>query len=270
MRSRTIERQECDDVIAFLTNSTIPEVWNTDRTKRQTFRRKCAQYIIHDGKLCIVENKKIKEIITADDEEKILMILERYHNDGHRGRDTTFDKIRQEYYGITRERVEDHVSRCSSCMRFEPLKINEELKVIIPQFPWERVQIDLIDLSEFESLNEGYRYIINAIDCFSKFIFNSASKVKTAEAVYEFLNKLFIQEGSPYVLHSDNGLEFKNSRIADLCNVKKIKIVHGRPRHPMSQGQIERANQTINRSIQKSCFKSKKVEKCSRIYHTFI
>jgi transposase InsO family protein len=52
-------------------------------------------------------------------------------------------------------------------------------------------------------------------------------------------------------LQSDNGKEFTNSEIKDLCERYNVMHVHGRVRHPQTQGQVERLNQTITRSLSK-------------------
>lgn len=56
----------------------------------------------------------------------------------------------------------------------------------------------------------------------------------------------FLTFGAPNILHSDNGREFVNKIITELCLMwKDVKIVHGKPRHSQTQGSIERANQDI-------------------------
>ena len=48
------------------------------------------------------------------------------------------------------------------------------------------------------------------------------------------------------ILQSDNGKEFRNKLVSDLTKLwPNLKIIHGRPRHPQSQGSIERANGDI-------------------------
>ena len=52
--------------------------------------------------------------------------------------------------------------------------------------------------------------------------------------------------GAPYILQSDNGKEFRNAIVSSLKNQwPGLQIVHGRPRHPQSQGGVERANGDI-------------------------
>jgi len=52
--------------------------------------------------------------------------------------------------------------------------------------------------------------------------------------------------GAPKILQSDNGREFVNSVINELKDLwPECVIVHGHPRHPPSQGSIERSNQDV-------------------------
>jgi hypothetical protein len=47
-------------------------------------------------------------------------------------------------------------------------------------------------------------------------------------------------------LESDNGREFTVNIITELKSLlSDLKVVHGRPRHPQSQGSVERANADV-------------------------
>jgi hypothetical protein len=71
-------------------------------------------------------------------------------------------------------------------------------------------------------------------------------KSKTAaEVAYNPLD-IFLILGAPMILQSDNGREFTANIITDLKSLwPHLKIVHGRPRHPQSQGSEERANADV-------------------------
>ena len=52
--------------------------------------------------------------------------------------------------------------------------------------------------------------------------------------------------GAHVTLQSDNESEFTSPVIAELKEVwPKLTLVHGKPRHPQSQGSVERANGDI-------------------------
>ena len=51
------------------------------------------------------------------------------------------------------------------------------------------------------------------------------------------------KRGAPTILQSDNGSEFTANIITELKQLwPDMKLVHGKPRHPQSQGSVERAN----------------------------
>ena len=51
-------------------------------------------------------------------------------------------------------------------------------------------------------------------------------------------------------LQSDNGKEFRASVVENLRTFwPELKIVHGRPRHPESQGSVERANGEVKQLL---------------------
>jgi transposase InsO family protein len=64
------------------------------------------------------------------------------------------------------------------------------------------------------------------------------------------LLKIFLEQGAPVILQSDNGREFTAEVIKELVALwPECKLVHGRPRHPQSQGSIERSNQDVEQML---------------------
>ena len=259
MKRHFITQVEYDEFLKFFTEKKIPERHNLNKGTRQAFKRRLENYFMdEDLNLCLNEDNLKKIVVCNDDEEKISEIIKKNHEDsGHRGRNETFERISKKYTGITRDMVLSEIQKCPGCMSFTPLHSNPGVIPIRTFCCWERIQMDIVDLSEYQELNDGYRYLLNILDCFSKFLYSFPLKNKTAEAVFDVLSELFLIEGPPYILHSDNGKEFKNVKIQTLCHNLNIKIIHGRARHPQSQGQIERANQTISRMIQRSFYKAR-------------
>ncbi|CAF1073429.1 unnamed protein product [Didymodactylos carnosus] len=89
-----------------------------------------------------------------------------------------------------------------------------------------------------------FKFILNYQDHFTKFCVLRPMKTKTAAEVAYHLLDIFIMFGAPATLQSDNGREFVAKVIEELAEMwKGLKIVHGRARHPQSQGSVERCNQ---------------------------
>ena len=122
------------------------------------------------------------------------------------------------------------------------------------------IQIDLIDMRH---LPDGdLRWILHCVDHWSKFNFAYAIANKHAMNVTNALScHLFPYFGVLRILQSDNGREFVHQVIQDLLQSwhTNIQLVSGRPRHPQSQGLVERAHYTLERKltaeITKACTK---------------
>ena len=89
--------------------------------------------------------------------------------------------------------------------------------------PFEYLQSDLADLSNFSRENDGYHFLLIVIDCFSKYVWAEPLKNKTgAETARGFEKILKTFKIIPKLLHVDAGKEYWNTTFADL--MKKYKI----------------------------------------------
>lgn len=88
-----------------------------------------------------------------------------------------------------------------------------------------------------------FKWIMHYQDHLTKFSYLRALPNKKASRVALELLKIFLMQGAPMILQSDNGSEFIASIIHDLKDLwPTCHIVHGRARHPQSQGSVERGN----------------------------
>jgi len=110
------------------------------------------------------------------------------------------------------------------------------------------LKIDLIDM---RARPDGeYRWIAHARDHFTRFSWTRPLKSKEAKYVASFLLELFMTSGAPKILHSDNGKEFVAQIIKDLIDLyPKTMIINGRPRHPQSQGMVEKGNDILETKL---------------------
>jgi len=98
--------------------------------------------------------------------------------------------------------------------------------------------------------DRGYVQILNYQDHFTKFLVLKPMKSKSASETAYNLIDIFTTIGAPMVLQSDNGREFVASVIDELKTMwPMLRIVHGRARHPQSQGSVERANADIKQML---------------------
>lgn len=116
---------------------------------------------------------------------------------------------------------------------------------------------------------KGFKWILNYQDHLGKFIYLRPLRNKGAEAVGRALLNFFLTQGkgstdkigqavcnnhvcscvfvgAPGILQSDRGKEFVNGVIKALAQLwPTMKLVRGRPRHPRTQGSVERANRDV-------------------------
>ncbi|CAF3516230.1 unnamed protein product [Rotaria sp. Silwood1] len=110
-----------------------------------------------------------------------------------------------------------------------------------------------MDLIDMRSIGDGeYKWILHTKDHFTKFSWCYPLKTKEAEPVAEKLLQQFYLFGAPRILQSDNGKEFVAKVIRDLKKTwPDLIIINGRPRHPQTQGLVERGNQTLESALGK-------------------
>ena len=114
-----------------------------------------------------------------------------------------------------------------------------------------RGQVDLIDLQNTHEVNRPYNFLMVYQDHLTKFVVLRPLQKKSADQVVNHLLDIFSLFGSSHILQSDNGREFKNVNLTTMIRDKwpECKIVHGKPRHPQSQGSIERVNKEIKKVL---------------------
>ena len=80
--------------------------------------------------------------------------------------------------------------------------------------------MDFQSLSEF---NQGFNYVLTAIDAFSKFAYAIPLKRKTAKDVLKALQTI-IKDIKPKKIQTDRGLEFVNQTISDWAKSNGIRM----------------------------------------------
>jgi hypothetical protein len=160
-------------------------------------------------------------------------------------------------YTIRRSAIETFLSICAICNSKKESNRKLVIKPIVSKDFNERGRVDLVD---FQSLPDGkYKWILNYQNHHTKFVFLFPLGSKRAVEVASNLLTIFLTFGAPKFLQSDNGREFINSVINKIKEFWPERIiVHGRPRHPQSQGSIERRNQDFENMLRAWNNKSKK------------
>jgi len=142
--------------------------------------------------------------------------------------------------------VVELLQHCQLCARNKPSQSRGPLQPIIVNNLWEQVQIDLIDMRA--DPDGEYQWILHIRDHFSKFSCAYPLKSKESMEVAIALMVWIGQFGPPKILQCDNGNEFKGE-VLRIVESYRITLIHGRPRHPQTQGLIEQANAVLKQKI---------------------
>ena len=107
---------------------------------------------------------------------------------------------------------------------------------------WERVAMDLLDM--LVTTTRGNRYVLIMVDCFSRWTEACPLPDKTAHSVADAFF-VVCRFGMPSVIHSDQGREFENKIMQELCLLCGSHKTRTTPYHPESDGMVERLNRTL-------------------------
>ena len=178
-------------------------------------------------------------------------IIEKEYNKCHFGIKSVFQSVQNKYYGITKKDVEMFIKTCKICKVNKQTIIKKSITPIIEICNRDRYMMDLVDFKQFSEYNNDKKYLFTCVDSHSKFGWNFPIENKTSDCVLRCLRQIFKNFGPPIILHSDNGKEFKNLRVKNLCLEYNIQHVFGKPYKPTTQGQVERFNRTIKHALLK-------------------
>ena len=100
--------------------------------------------------------------------------------------------------------------------------------------------------------NNGHRFILVAIDYFTKWVEARSFAHVTQKVVKKFIEKdLICWYGPPERIITDNAQNFNKKLITELCAKWKIKHSNSSPYRPKMNGAVEAANKNVKKIIQK-------------------
>jgi putative transposase len=110
------------------------------------------------------------------------------------------------------------------------------------------------DFTYFKILGWGWYYLSTILDDYSRFIVHwELCKTMKTEDVQRTVNRALKVAALPKKFHpkllSDNGACYIASELKEFLNDKKIKLIHGKPNHPQTQGKIERYHRSMKNVV---------------------
>ncbi|KCZ81759.1 hypothetical protein H312_00799, partial [Anncaliia algerae PRA339] len=112
-----------------------------------------------------------REVIANDDLIRLNEMLNKQYLPSHLGMTAMYKKSKLKYAGFKREKICEFVSNCITCKKHVLLARIAPITPIISTHKWDIVQMDCINMRNYSSFNDGFNWILNILDSYSKFLF---------------------------------------------------------------------------------------------------
>ena len=178
------------------------------------------------------------------------------HRDtGHQGRDRTYSLLRERFWWPKmRTQMLMNLKNCAKCKIYEGKDQKPPLHSIMASEPMDLVHIDIVGMETTVATSQTptVRKVLVIVDHFSRYVQAYKIDNKTAITVAKCLyDNYFRHFGFPRRLLSDQGKEFCNGILNEMCKYLGIKKLRTSPYHPQTNGAVERVHQTLQRMIGK-------------------
>jgi ribonuclease HI/transposase InsO family protein len=137
------------------------------------------------------------------------------------------------------------VRSCRGCQFYakQTCLPTQALQTIPITWPFAVWGLDLV--GPLQKAPGGFWHLLVAIDKFSKWIeVRPLTSIRSEQAVAFFTN-IIHRFGVPNSIITDNGTQFTRKKFLDFCNDHHIRVDWAAVAHPMTNGQVERANGMI-------------------------
>ena len=207
-------------------------------------------FLSQDGVLCRYWPQKKEPVAQfVITESYVPVVLRLVHDEviaGHPGKERTLSAARKSYYWPTmRVDIDAYVAGCVKCAQHKGTvsKPAPILEYPPPERPWDVVAIDLLQLP---ASRQGSKYLLVCVDHFSRYVVLAPVPDKTAGAIaHALISKVICPYSTPRVLLSDNGTEFRNALLEEICKQFNIRQSFITAYHPASNGLVERTNRKV-------------------------
>ena len=156
-------------------------------------------------------------------------------------------EARKQIPGLKREDVKEFLHTQYSYTRHRPARKKFPKRKVIATNINDVYQMDLVDLQKFAEFNDGVKYILTGIDCFSRYAFAVPLKSKKPKEIIEAMTTIFKEYGIPLKIFTDKGTEFLNKDVEAF--LKELNIRQWYSNNPGKAVMAERFNRTLKERL---------------------
>jgi len=240
------------DIKCYLKTQEYPET--ASENDKRTLRRLASSFIIN-GDVLYKRNHDMVLLRCVDAREAGLILKEIHegafgtHMNGH----SMAKKIlRAGYFWLTMENdCYMHVKKCEKCQTYANNINIAPTTLNVLSAPWSFAMWGIYVIGAIESKeSNGHRFILVAIDYFTKWVEATSYANVTRKVVVKFIkNELIRRYGLPNKIITDNATNMNNQMMKDLCEEFKIQHHNSSPYRPKMNGVVEAANKNIKKIL---------------------
>ncbi len=177
-------------------------------------------------------------------------VISRFHDDkaegGHLGDGRVYAKVKGAYWWPRMyQDVKEWVADCVQCQSIGKTSAQKATigGHVVGESPFDCIAMDLLAMPESWA---GNKYVLVVMDYATRYAIAAPVKDKTARTVADALMQhVLLVHGPARRLLSDNGKEFKNIVVAELCRLTNMARVFTSPYNAQCDGMVERFNRTL-------------------------
>jgi hypothetical protein len=229
----------------------ITRILNTKDTEEEVKSIK-SNYVIKNNQLYRYIDDDKKELRWVVPKGARWQICKLNHDDiGHFAFEKTFERIKKTYwFPHMRHFVKKYVKACLNCA-YHNDNVNAKEGYLHPiekiSTPFHTLHID--HLGPFVRSKSGNMYLLVIVDAFTKYVFIKPVRDTKTRNVTKILDDVFYTFRIPSRIICDRGSSFTSHCFKQFCQDRQIKVVYNAVACPRANGQVERYNRTILKSL---------------------
>lgn len=144
----------------------------------------------------------------------------------------------------------DMIKRCNDCQVHRPIPRRPQQELTLITSPWSFHEWGIDIAGPFPVAAGGLKFLIVAIDYFTKWIEAKVVASITGNQVKRFIwDNIVCRFSLPGEIISDNGKQFCDNPFKDWCAQLNITQHFASVKHPQTNGLVDRANHSLGEGI---------------------
>ncbi|GKA07546.1 reverse transcriptase domain-containing protein [Tanacetum coccineum] len=154
------------------------------------------------------------------------------------------------YWPIMHTDARKLIRECNDCQVHRPIPRNPQQNLTPITSPWPFYKWGIDIAKPFPKGPGKVKFLIVAIDYFTKWIEAKPVATITGNQVKKFVwDNIVCRFGLPGEIVSDNGKQFRDNPFKDCCEKLCIRQCSASVKHPQVNGLVERANRSLGEGI---------------------